>query len=72
MSDLTDLSPTALAELEIGSQQDHNARHAENVRRTRDTHAPLVSWPAFVVLLITALSLIAAGIVTWAFPEMPK
>ena len=61
-----DLSPTALAELDIGSQQDHNARHAENVRRTRDTHAPLVSWPAFGFFFTLGVAIVSGFVLWWA------
>lgn len=35
-----DLSPTALAELEIGSAQDHNARHERHTQMLHAAHEP--------------------------------
>lgn len=50
------LSPTALAELEIGSQQDHNARHERHTRMLSAAYeAKPVSWLT-VCALITAIS----------------
>lgn len=49
-----DLSPTALAELQIGSQQDHNARHERHTRMLSAAYEP-VSWFT-VCALITAIS----------------
>lgn len=59
-----DLSPTALAELEIGSQQDHNARQERHAAMLREAHAPLLSWPAFGFFFTLALA-IASGFVLW-------
>lgn len=56
-----DLSPTALAELaelEIGSQCDHNAMQRENAERLRAAHEP-APWALFLVI---ALALGAAYI----------
>lgn len=48
-----DLSATALAELEIGSGQDHNARHERHTRMLDATYEP-VHW-GWVVALILVL-----------------
>ncbi len=52
-----DLSATALAELEAGSQQDHNARQERHTRMLEEAHEP-VHW-GYVLLLIVVLGLAA-------------
>lgn len=59
-----DLSATALAELQIGSQQDHNARQERSAQKVRAQYEPLVSWPAFGFFFTLALA-IASGFVLW-------
>lgn len=51
-----DLSPTALAELEIGSQQDHNARHERHKRMLSAAYEP----PGWIVRTGIAVVFIAA------------
>lgn len=46
-----DLSPTALAELEIGSAQDHNARHERHTRMLSAAYEP-VHWGWVVALIL--------------------
>lgn len=57
-----DLSPTALAELEIGSQQDHNARHERHTRMLDASFAP-AGW-ATTAAICTVL---AVGVFAWVW-----
>ncbi|WP_225783376.1 hypothetical protein [Xenophilus sp. Marseille-Q4582] len=58
-----DLSPTALAELEIGSQQDHNARHERHTAMLQAAYEP-VSWVTFAVIVMVAFGIsLAIGLV---------
>lgn len=56
-----DLSPTALAELEIGSQQDHNARHESNAQNTRSTYEPVHWGWVFALLVVLCVGVFSVG-----------
>lgn len=55
-----DLSATALAELQIGSQQDHNARQERHTAMLREAHKP-IRW-GYVVLIVVVLGLAAFAV----------
>lgn len=71
-----DLDPTLFDALIEGSRRTaccdeaelrtHQLRNQRNAQRTRDTHAPLVSWPAFVVIFMTVMSMLSALVMLWA------
>lgn len=61
-----DLSATALAELEIGSQQDHNARHERHTQMLHAAHEPLVSWPAFTFFFTLGVAALGTAVLWWA------